>query len=80
MSRKTLKGVVSSNKMLKTVVVEVSRLKQLPKYKKYIRVSKRYKAHCEEGQYKVGDVVLIEETQPLSKDKRWRVVGRPNDR
>lgn len=78
MSRKTLKGIVSSNKTPQTLVVEVLRLKRLPKYKKYIRVSKRHKAHYDEGRYELGETVLIEETRPLSKDKRWRVIGKAN--
>lgn len=69
-----LKGVVVSTKMQKTVVVEVLRLKQHPKYKKYIRVSKRYKAHNEDTTIKKGDQVTIELTRPISKEKRWRIV------
>lgn len=75
MSRKTIKGIVASNKTPKTLVVRVSRLKQHPKYKKYREVSKRYKAHYEEGQYQIGEEVVIEETRPTSRDKRWRVKG-----
>lgn len=69
-----LKGVVVSDKMQKTVLVRVDRLKKHPKYLKYYRVSKKFKAHDEKNEYKAGDVVMIEETRPLSKDKRWRVV------
>ena len=65
-----VKGVVVSNKMQKTVVVEVSRMKKHPKYKKYYSVSKRFKAHDSEGVYKMGDRVLIQETRPISKEKR----------
>ena len=71
-----LKGVVVSDKMQKTVVVEVSRMKKHPKYKKYYSVSKRFKAHDAGGVYKTGDEVLIKETRPLSKEKRWIVVGK----
>jgi len=60
--------------MDKTVVVEVKRTVFDPMYKKIVRRRKRYKAHDEENQYKVGDKVTIMETRPLSKDKRWRVV------
>ena len=71
-----LKGVVVSDKMQKTVVVEVSRMKKHPKYKKYYSVTKRFKAHDEEGQYHTGDKVLIQETKPMSKEKRWTVIGK----
>ena len=71
-----LKGVIVSDKMQKTVVVEVSRMKKHPKYKKYYNVTKRFKAHDEERQYHVGDKVLIQETKPMSKEKRWHVVGK----
>jgi len=59
--------------MNKTVVVQTLRLKKNAKYKKYFKVSNRFKAHDEENQYHVGDEVLIEETRPISKDKRWKV-------
>ena len=68
-----IKGTVLSNKMSKTVVVRVDRLKKHPKYQKYFRTSKKFKVHDEKGEYKTGDVVIIEETRPTSKDKRWRV-------
>lgn len=69
-----LTGVVVSDKMQKTRVVEISRLKKHPRYQKYQRVSMRFKAHDEQNQYKVGDAVVIEETRPLSRDKRWKIV------
>ncbi len=72
--RRTMIGTVVSDKMMKTVVVAVKKEKHHPIYKKLIRIRKKYKAHCEEGQCKVGDIVKIEETRPLSKEKRWRVV------
>lgn len=65
-----------SDKMQKTVVVAVTRRKKHPKYKKYFNVTKRFKAHDEKGEYHIGDKVIIEETRPLSKDKRWVVVGK----
>ena len=71
-----LKGVVVSDKMQKTVVVEISRMKKHPKYKKYYSVTQRFKAHDEEGAYKTGDKVLIKETKPISKEKRWMVISR----
>lgn len=70
---KKLQGTVVSDKMDKTVVVEVSRLKQHPRYKKRYEVDKKFKAHDEEEQYQVGDEVIIEECRPISKDKKWRV-------
>ncbi|HAU07380.1 MAG: 30S ribosomal protein S17 [Candidatus Yanofskybacteria bacterium GW2011_GWF1_44_227] len=71
-----LKGVVVSDKMDKTVVIEILRLKKHPKYKKFYKVSKRFKAHDEENKYHVGDNVLIKETKPISKDKKWIVVDK----
>jgi small subunit ribosomal protein S17 len=73
---RTLIGTVVSDKMTKTVVVEVSRLKMQPKYKKQYKVSARYKAHDAEQAYHTGDRVVIQETRPLSKDKRWVVVEK----
>ncbi len=73
---KTLKGEVVSAAMKKTVVVAVARYVQHPKYKKYMRLTKRYKAHDEKGEYKVGDKVLIRECRPLSRDKRFVVTGK----
>jgi small subunit ribosomal protein S17 len=72
-SRKTQVGVVVSDKMDKTVVVRVSHLVKHPVYNKYIKRSVKYKAHDEENSCKSGDRVVIVETRPLSKDKRWRV-------
>jgi len=72
---RTLEGTVVSDKMTKTVVVEVNRLKKNAKYQKYFKVSARYKAHDEAGEYHTGDRVVISETRPLSRDKRW-VVSR----
>lgn len=68
-----LKGTITSDKMMKTAVVRVDRLKKHAKYQKYYKTSRKFKAH-NEGNAKTGDVVIIEETRPLSKDKRWRVV------
>ncbi len=76
MAKKTLKGEVISDKMNKTVVVEVSRVKAHPKYLKRYTVHKKYKAHDENEEYKQGDIVIIEECKPMSKDKRWRVIGK----
>jgi small subunit ribosomal protein S17 len=72
-ARKTRVGTVVSDKMQKTVVVEVERTGRHPLYGKVIRHSRRFKAHDEAGEAHLGDKVLIAETRPLSKDKRWRV-------
>ena len=69
-----LKGVVVSDKMDKTVVVTVSRFIKHPLYGKFYKVSKKYKAHDEGNNHKVGDQVSIRETKPISKDKRFTVV------
>ncbi|MFO7773424.1 MAG: 30S ribosomal protein S17 [Dehalococcoidia bacterium] len=71
--RKIREGLVISDKMDKTVVVAVETRKVHPLYKKAIKVSKKYKAHDENNDCKVGDKVKIIETRPLSKEKRWRV-------
>ena len=73
-----LTGTVASANMKKTVVVTVDRLKMHDKYRKQYMVSRRYKAHDEKGEYKVGDKVIIRETRPLSKEKHWMVVGKVN--
>jgi len=70
-----LQGKIVSDKMDKTVVVTVSRLRKHAKYLKQYEVTKRYKAHDEENKYKTGDEVLISESRPLSKEKRWVVTG-----
>ena len=72
--KRKLEGVVVSDKSDKTVVVQVSRTKMHPKYGKRYVVSKKYKAHDEKNEYKPGDEVVIVETRPISKDKRWRVL------
>lgn len=71
-----LEGVVVSDKMHKTVVVEVARFAAHPRYGKRIRILKRFKAHDEENAHKVGDEVVIEATRPISKEKRWKIVKR----
>jgi small subunit ribosomal protein S17 len=72
-SRKVRQGVVVSDKMDKTVVVQVERLVQHSTYKKYVRQRKKYKAHDPENRCHIGDAVSIVETRPLSKEKRWCV-------
>ncbi|MCA1906139.1 MAG: 30S ribosomal protein S17 [Desulfarculus sp.] len=70
---KTLTGVVVSDKMDKTVVVQVERLVKHPVYKKYVRRRNRFTAHDEQNECRVGDTVLIRQSRPLSRTKRWRV-------
>lgn len=72
-NRKTQVGIVVSDKMDKTVVVKVDRLVKHPVYNKYIKRTAKYKAHDTDNSCKTGDRVLIVETRPLSKDKRWKV-------
>ena len=67
-----------SDTMQKTVVVVVTRTKQHSIYKKLYKVTKKYKAHDETNAHKVGDKVVIQETRPISKDKRWRVMEENN--
>ena len=76
MAKKTLQGMVVSDKMTKTVVVEVERMKEHPKYKRRFKIHKKYKAHDQNQEYHVGDRVLIEETKPISKDKNWIVIKK----
>jgi small subunit ribosomal protein S17 len=73
---KTLRGVIVSDKMQKTVVVAVTRLKIHEKYGKRYKVTNRFKAHDEKGEYHIGDKVIIAQIRPVSKEKCWRVAGR----
>jgi small subunit ribosomal protein S17 len=73
-----MKGVVVSDKMNKTAVVAVTRLKEHPIYRKRYKVTKKYKAHDEGNEYKIGDKVFIRETKPISKDKKWIIVEKVN--
>jgi len=75
MPRRVLQGVVVSDKAHKTVIVLVERRVMHPIYKKFIKRSKKYRAHDEGNAYKIGDVVRIEECRPISKTKSWQVVG-----
>ncbi|MFH0941058.1 MAG: 30S ribosomal protein S17 [Candidatus Omnitrophota bacterium] len=72
--RKEFTGKVVSDKMKKTIVVEVTRLVRHGQYSKTIRRKERFKAHDEKNEAHIGDTVLIHETRPMSKDKRWRLV------
>lgn len=76
MPKKKLQGIVVSDKMQKTVVVNVQRVTEHPKYKRRYKFHKKYKAHDENNTYKTGDKVMIEESAPISKDKKWTVVGK----
>ena len=76
MARKQLMGIVVSNKMLKTLVVRVEKIKKHLKYKKHYRVHQKYKAHYDQGEYKIGDKITIEECRPISKDKRWKIIKK----
>ena len=71
--RKTREGVVVSDAMQKTRVVKIDRVYRHPRYQRVVRMSKRLKAHDEANESHVGDRVVIEETRPLSKEKRWRI-------
>ena len=72
--KRKIEGIVVSDKMNKTVVVDVWRFKKHPLYHKILKDSKHFKAHDENNEAKIGDKVIIEETRPLSKDKRWKVI------
>lgn len=80
MPKKKLIGIISSNKMEKTVVVRVEKLKEHPKYKKRFKFHKNYKVHFDptagEIDCQKGDKVMIEECRPISRDKRWRIIKK----
>ena len=71
-----LQGIIVSDKMNKTKVVAVTRLKKHPRYKKYYKETNKFKAHDEKNEYKTGEKVIIEETRPLSKEKCWKIIGK----
>ena len=73
-NKRTIKGVVVSDKMDKTIVVKAERLVKHSVFHKYVRRHDKYKAHDEQNQCKMGDTVLIIEARPMSKDKRWRML------
>ncbi len=77
MSKRILQGVVVSDACDKTVIVRVERRVMHPIYKKFITRSKKYAAHDENNNYRTGDTVRIEESRPISKRKRWIVLGGP---
>ena len=74
-NKKTMAGVVVSNKMDKTVVVKVERRFSHPVFKKVVKTTKKYKVHDEKNECLEGDFIRIQETRPLSKEKRWRLLG-----
>ena len=74
MPKRSLQGVVVSDKQDKTLVVRVERRFTHPVMKKTVRMTKKYKAHDENNAHKVGDTVFIQESKPISKDKRWVVI------
>ncbi|MFA5228565.1 MAG: 30S ribosomal protein S17 [Candidatus Paceibacterota bacterium] len=76
MPKKELIGLIVSDKMQKTVVVEVETIKEHPKYKRRYKSHKKYKAHCESGDCKIGDRVSIRECNPISKDKKWEIISK----
>jgi len=80
MPKRIMQGVVVSDKMEKTIVVNVERKFPHPLYKKYIKRSKRYHVHDKENQFKNGDIVNIQECRPLSKSKRWEVISASNQK
>ncbi|KUK66278.1 MAG: 30S ribosomal protein S17 [Parcubacteria bacterium 34_609] len=76
MPKKELIGLIVSDKMQKTAVVEVETIKEHPKYKRRYKSHKKYKAHNESGEYKTGDKVVIRECAPISKDKKWEIISK----
>jgi len=73
--KRKFQGVVISDKMDKTIVVEVTQIKKHPKYLRRYKVRKRYKVHDEKNEAKIGDKVVFEECRPISKEKRWKLKG-----
>ncbi|MFA5008981.1 MAG: 30S ribosomal protein S17 [Candidatus Paceibacterota bacterium] len=77
MPKKQLIGIIVSDKMQKTAVVRVETIKEHPLYRRRYKTHKKYKAHFEnQGEYKTGDVVIIREIKPISKDKKWEIVEK----
>ena len=74
-NKKIMTGVVVSNKMDKTVVIKVERRFSHPVFKKVVKTTKKYKVHDEKNECLQGDFIRIQETRPLSKEKRWRLLG-----
>lgn len=78
MIKRKLQGTIISDKMDKTRVVAITRFKKHPRYKKYYKITRKFKVHDEKNEYKTGDKVVIEETRPMSKEKRWRILSKIN--
>lgn len=76
MAKKQLKGSVVSNKMTNTVVVRVEQMEEHAKYKKRYKIQKKYKADTAGQSFNIGDVVLMEECRPISKEKKWKVIKK----
>lgn len=76
MPQRKLQGLIVSDKMNKTRVVVVNRLKKHVRYHKYYKITQKFKVHDENNEYKIGDKVLIGEIRPLSKEKRWVILGK----
>ena len=76
MPKRVLKGLVVSDKLDKTITVLVIRKVMHPVYKKYIKRSKKYSAHDEENKFRTGELVTIQENKPISKTKKWIVIGK----
>lgn len=76
MSQRKLQGLIVSDKMNKTRVVAVNRFKKHVRYHKYCKITQKFKVHDENNEYKIGDKVLIGEIRPLSKEKRWVIIGK----
>ena len=74
--KRKLQGTIVSDKMQKTRAVEVVYTKIHPKYLKHYSITKRFKVHDEKNEYKTGDKVIIQESRPLSKEKRWVIIGK----
>lgn len=73
-TKRKFQGKVVSDKMEKTIIVEVERIKRHPKYKKRYRIHRKFKVHDEKNEAKIDNVVIFEECRPISKEKRWRLI------
>ncbi len=76
MRKGKMTGIVVSDKMDKTIVVKIEKIKQHPLYLRRYRIHKKYKAHDEKNEYKIGDKVVIKECRPISKDKKWKAIRK----
>jgi small subunit ribosomal protein S17 len=76
MPKRTLTGIIVSDKMDKTAVVKVEKIKEHPIYRRRYKLHKKYKAHNKDNQYKSGETVVIQECNPISKDKTWEIISK----